>query len=61
PQLFELAEDDADQIQSILDCRKVGRRYEYYVWWKSLPESENSWIPLSELIEWFHRHHPHAP
>ena len=42
--------------------------FEYFVCWKDLPESENSWIPLSdiptsqnELIDCFHHRHPQAP
>lgn len=68
PLPFDLADDPANDIKSILDCRKIGHRYEYLVWWKSLPESENSWLPLSdipisfnELIERFHRRHPRSP
>lgn len=55
-------------IDSILDSRKIGHRYEYFVRWKSLPDEENSWVPLSdipttanEIIERFHRRHPRAP
>ncbi|GJF00476.1 hypothetical protein PsYK624_167640, partial [Phanerochaete sordida] len=73
PDPFELHSDSipsnaSQTIDSILDCRKIGHRYEYYVSWKSLPEEENSWVPLSdipttsnELIERFHRRHPRAP
>jgi len=68
PLPFDLTEDPANDIKSILDCRKIGHRYEYLVRWKSLPESEDSWIPLSdiptpfnELIERFHRRHPRSP
>jgi len=68
PQPIELADDPANDIKAILDCRKIGHRYEYFIQWKSLPDSENSWIPLSdipttfnELIERFHRRHPRAP
>ncbi|KAG2368892.1 hypothetical protein BDR07DRAFT_1268801, partial [Suillus spraguei] len=51
-----------------LDCRKTGHRYKYLVTWKSLPESDDSWLPLSdiptlfnELIECYHCRHPHSP
>lgn len=64
PLPFDLADDPANDIKSILDCRKTGHRYEYLVRWKSLPESEDSWLPLSdiptlfnELIERFHCRH----
>jgi hypothetical protein len=65
---FSLSEDPVLTIQSILNCQKIGHRYEYFVHWKSQPESENSWIPLSdiptsanELVDRFHRQHPKAP
>ena len=73
PEPFTLHEDSIPSnsslsIDSILDSRKIGHRYEYYVHWKSLPDEENSWVPLSdipttsnELIERFHRRHPRAP
>ncbi len=55
-------------IHSILDCRKLGQRYEYLIRWKDLPESEDSWVPLSdipttstELVDRFHRRHPRSP
>ncbi|EUC53577.1 Transposon Tf2-1 polyprotein, putative [Rhizoctonia solani AG-3 Rhs1AP] len=50
------------EVDKILDCRKIGRRYDYFVSWKGLTPDENSWVPLSdmstglnELIEQFHR------
>ena len=72
PEPFQLSDDNFDDsalhINSILDCRKIGHRYEYFVRWKNLSEDENSWIPLSdiptssnELIDRFHRRHPKAP
>ncbi|KAG2335909.1 hypothetical protein BDR05DRAFT_839721, partial [Suillus weaverae] len=68
PLPFNLTDDPANDIKSILDCHKTGHRYEYLVQWKSLPKSEDSWLPLSdiptlfnELIEHFHRCHPHSP
>ena len=68
PAPFQLGDDPALSIKSILDCRKIGHRYEYFVQWKNQPDSENSWIPLSdisttdnELLERFHRRHPRAP
>lgn len=55
-------------IKSILDCRKVGRRYDYFVHWCDQPVSERSWIPLSDVptahnesLEWFHCRHPGLP
>jgi len=68
PEPFHLADDPALSIQTIHDARKIGHRFEYFVCWKDLPESENSSIPLSdiptsqnELIDRFHRRHPQAP
>ncbi|KAF8750752.1 hypothetical protein RHS01_09200 [Rhizoctonia solani] len=50
------------EVDKILDCRKIGRRYDYFVSWKGLTPDKNSWVPLSdmstglnELIERFHR------
>ncbi|KAJ3495813.1 hypothetical protein NLJ89_g10573 [Agrocybe chaxingu] len=67
PEPFQLA-DPALSISNFLDCRKTGHRYEYLVKWIDQPDSENSWIPLSdipssfnELLERFHRRHPRAP
>ncbi|KAF5372651.1 hypothetical protein D9615_009824 [Tricholomella constricta] len=67
PRPFQLA-DSTPSISNILDSRKIGHRYEYFVHWHSLPDSENSWIALSdipttanELIDRFHRRHPRAP
>ena len=60
--------DSANTIQSILDCRRVGRRFEYLVHHQDTPSSEDSWIPLydiptmcNELLDHFHRRHPRAP
>ena len=47
----------------ILNSRKVGCQYDYLIHWKDLPDSENSWTPLTEIssslnhhLEQFHRH-----
>lgn len=60
--------DPEDNILAILDSRKVGRRFDYLVSWTNKPESENSWVPLSELPQTlneilikFHRRHPKLP
>ncbi|KAL7280850.1 hypothetical protein ACG7TL_005794 [Trametes sanguinea] len=68
---FQVADDDSappSDIQALLDCRRLGQRYEYLVRWKGLSPDEDSWIPLSdiainadEMIERFHRRHPRAP
>lgn len=65
----ELAPSDyAKDIESILDSRKVGRRYDYFISWKGLPLSERSWVPfaelpnsLNEVLEQFHRRNPARP
>jgi hypothetical protein len=68
PLPFTLADNPVNDIKAILDCRKIGHRYEYLVRWKSLPESDDSWLPLSdiptslnELLERYHRRHPRSP
>ena len=67
PEPFELADDPALSIDKILDSRRVGHRFEYFVHFRSLPNSENSWLPLSdiprtynELIDRYHRRHPRS-
>lgn len=67
PEHFEIA-DSAFVIHSVLDCVKIGHRYEYLVHYKDLPSSEDSWIPLTdiprpydELLEHWHRRNPCAP
>ena len=59
---------DSPEIETFLDCRKIGRRYDYFVQWRDQPISERSWVPLSdiprsldELLERFHRRHPGLP
>ena len=59
---------DGPAIEKILDCRKLGRRYEYFVHWKNQPDSERSWVTLTdiprsfdELLQQFHRRHPRLP
>ncbi|KAJ3725638.1 hypothetical protein DFJ43DRAFT_1157365 [Lentinula guzmanii] len=44
---------------------KIGQQYDYLIHWKDQPNSEDSWVPLSDLpnstnetIERFHRRHP---
>jgi hypothetical protein len=70
PTPFELLVDNdpALSIHSIQDCRKVGHRYEYLIHFKNSSNSEDAWIPLSdipttynELLERYHRRHPRAP
>ncbi|KAJ3990843.1 hypothetical protein F5050DRAFT_1582375, partial [Lentinula boryana] len=66
PLPFEIA-DASLNIQSIIDSRKTGQRYEYLIHWKDQPSSEDSWVSLSdipdsfdELIDRFHRRHPRS-
>ena len=69
PEPFDVVSDSpVPIIHSILDFRKIGHRYEYFVHFLNLPDSEDSWIPLSdiptssnELITRFHRRHSRAP
>ncbi|KAJ3473638.1 hypothetical protein NLI96_g12900 [Meripilus lineatus] len=68
PSPFDFIPDSpTPSIHSILDCRKVGHRYEYLIHWHDLPSSEDSWVPLSdiptssnELLDRFHRRHSRA-
>ncbi|KAJ2914471.1 hypothetical protein MD484_g5943, partial [Candolleomyces efflorescens] len=68
PEPFQLADDPALAVANILDCRKIGHRYEYLVRWANKSDSEDSWIALpdlpttaNELIDRFHRRNPRAP
>ena len=65
---FELINDSALTIESILDSRRIGLTYEYLVHFKDSDNSNDSWVPLTDipstyddLIEKFHRRHPKAP
>ncbi|ESK83996.1 hypothetical protein Moror_11546, partial [Moniliophthora roreri MCA 2997] len=60
-------DETSTTIESIEDSRKVGQTYEYLVHFRDTDQSENSWIPLSEIpsdtdemIDRFHRRHPRA-
>jgi hypothetical protein len=70
PPVIALGDDGQPflEVEKILDVRKIGRRFEYFVHWKDLGIEENSWVALSdmatgldELIEQFHRRHPQKP
>ncbi|KAJ3782967.1 hypothetical protein GGU10DRAFT_378110, partial [Lentinula aff. detonsa] len=63
----ELSPDLLPTIDTIVDSRKIGQRYDYLIHWKDQPDSEDSWIPLSdlpdstnELVDNFHRRHPRS-
>lgn len=58
----------ANDIQEILDVRKIGRRFDYLVDFKGQPISDRTWLPLSdissdfnEMIVRFHRRHTKLP
>lgn len=64
----ELLDESLNQISLILDSRKVGRRYDYFIHWKDTPDTENSWVPFAEIpnnlfhiLEQFHRRNPSRP
>ncbi|KAF8291783.1 hypothetical protein DL93DRAFT_2044979, partial [Clavulina sp. PMI_390] len=55
-------------IKEFLDVRRVGRRFDYLVDFVNQPQSERSWLPLSDIpstynetLEHFHRLHPKLP
>ena len=55
-------------ISTIIDSWKVSRCYDYYIHWKDLPNSEDSWLPFSEIpndlyyiLEQFHHRNPSRP
>jgi hypothetical protein len=56
------------EISTILDSRKIGRRYDYLIHWKDQLTTEDSWIPFAEIstslypqLEQFHRRNPSRP
>jgi hypothetical protein len=60
--------DNSRDIETVLDSRKVGRRYDYFIHWRNFPISERSWIPMSDIpttlneqLERFHRRNPKLP
>ena len=62
--------DDIDHLglKDILDVRKIGRRFDYFLDFIDKPPTDRAWIPLSdiphvydELIERFHRRHSTLP
>ena len=62
PEPFKLADDPALFIDKIIDSRHVRHCFKYFVHFRSLPDSENLWLPLSdiprtynELIDHYHR------
>ena len=62
PQLFP---ESPIPISAIIDSQKVGHHYSYFVSWKFSTDSENSWLPLSEIpsnlyyiLKQFHHQNP---
>ena len=43
-------------IKSVLDVRQIGQRFDYLVDLKDQPESEHSWIPLSDIPAAYNEH-----
>ena len=68
---IEIPEQSNVQISTILNSQKVGHRYDYFAHWKNTTDTENSWIPFSDIpnslfhiLDQFHRRnpsHPHPP
>ncbi|KAF9472989.1 hypothetical protein BDN70DRAFT_767555, partial [Pholiota conissans] len=48
PEPFQIS-DPALSVSRILNCRKIGHCYEYLVPWSDLPDTEDSWVPLSDI------------
>jgi hypothetical protein len=55
-------------IKTILDVRQIGRRFDYLVKFEDQPDSEQSWVPLTDIptaynehIEQYHRRNPSRP
>ncbi|ESK84514.1 reverse transcriptase-rnase h-integrase [Moniliophthora roreri MCA 2997] len=55
-------------IESIKDSQKIDKTYEYLIHFHETDQSEDSWIPLSDIpsnldetIDRFHHRHPRAP
>lgn len=67
-QLDEESGESWHEVETILDVRKVGRRFDYLVHWKGFTADEDSWVPLQDMstnldedILCFHRRHPSKP
>lgn len=63
-----LQHESGQDVSTILNCRKVGRHYDYLIHWKDLPQTKDSWIPFAELpnslfpiLESFHCRNPSIP
>ena len=70
PLPFALPDDPVLHVTNVLDCRRVGQRYDYLTEYGHCPPDEHVWIPLydlpsddyvHELIDRFHRRNPRAP
>jgi hypothetical protein len=55
------------EVESILDSRKWGRGFQYFVKWKGYGPEHNEWVPKAnvenaqKLVDLFHRINPQAP
>ena len=47
--LLSIAIENPSDISSIHNSLKIGRRFNYFIRRKDKPDSENSWIPFSEI------------
>jgi hypothetical protein len=70
PSKLQLPDEEPNltNISTIIDSRKIGRRYDYFVHWSNTTDTENSWIPFSDIpnnlyhiLEQFHRRNPSRP
>ena len=60
-------EEEEYEVQEILNCRKVRKRYYYLIKWKGYDSGENTWEPLgpglsnaTEAIQDFYKKYPKA-
>lgn len=38
------------QVELILNHKKVGKTYEYFVHWLGYPPSDDSWVPAQNMV-----------
>jgi len=68
PEIIQ-GEDDHYEVELVLQSRLTPNKkgIQYLVKWKGYPNSENSWLPASQmksastLVQQFHSRHPNAP
>ena len=69
PPDFVEGEDEHYEVETVLQSRLTPnkRGIQYLIKWKGYPNSENSWLPASQLkhaqflVQQFHSTNPHAP